>query len=115
MDRRYDTWEKIRDELRRLRGLNLFRGREEHVLPKGQVRIPIEARGSDRSNQGEIIIYLSKVESELHAIAYPGKEKVKLEDCGMDIGLFMERIAAMARGESYLHTNSKSANYRKPT
>lgn len=115
MDRRYDTWEKIRDELRRLRGLNLFRGREEHLLPKGQVRIPVEPRGNDQMVPGEIIIYLSKTDSELYAVRYPQGDTLKLDEFGMDIRTFMEKIAALARGEGYLHTNSKSANYRKPT
>lgn len=103
---------RLRDELRRQRGKNRFRGNEVHLLPKKQVRIPVEFRES-RLRSSEITIHLTEVESELWALQEPEGRKWHIRDFEFDLGAFVAALVETARGGDYLHTNSKDAAYRK--
>ena len=111
-ERILELWERIRDELRRLRGLNRFRGNEVHILPKRIIRIPEENRQGNLQ-RGEFVIHLTDAESELWAEHWPGGEKLYLKDFEYGLTEFLGRIVDQCRGDHYLHTNSKTAKYRK--
>ncbi|MBL0017021.1 MAG: hypothetical protein IPP17_11455 [Bacteroidetes bacterium] len=53
------VWEAVRDELRKLRGKNRFRGNEEHLLLRREVRIHRESRGNQLES-GVVIIHLTQ-------------------------------------------------------
>lgn len=106
------VWTRVRDELLRQRGMNRFRGREVHLLPKRQVRIPLEYRKGLISGS-EITIHLSEVESELWAIQSPEGNRWKMDEFGYDLAAFISAIVDAVREGDYLHTNSKEATYRK--
>lgn len=106
------VWMRVRDALRRQRGRNRFRGNELHLLPKRQIRIPVEFRES-KLRSSEITIHLSEVEAELWALQAPEGKKWHIRDFEFDLDAFVEAILKSARGDDYLHTNSKEAAYRK--
>jgi hypothetical protein len=108
-----NIWERVRNEIRRLRGINRFRGTETHLLPKRQVRLPAEFRG-DRGSRGEYVIHLSDAESEVWLEEWPGNRRWNMEDFDMDLEALVRHAVDLCRGEDYLHTNSKEALYRKP-
>ncbi len=103
---------RVRDELRRQRGLNRFRGQEIHLLPKKQIRIPVENRGS-KLRRSEMVIHLHEVESELWALLEPDGKRFHMKDYGYRLEEFIGAVVDACRGDQYLHTNSKEANYRK--
>ncbi|HHG84338.1 MAG TPA: hypothetical protein ENJ82_06270 [Bacteroidetes bacterium] len=107
-----DLWERIRDEIRKLRGSNRFRGNEVHLLPRKEIRLPVEARESILQ-KAEIIIHLHEAESEVWAVYHPGGARWTLQEFDMDLAAFISFLADKCRGSAYLHTNSKTADYRK--
>ncbi|MCB9231258.1 MAG: hypothetical protein H6581_06330 [Bacteroidia bacterium] len=107
-----ERMDEVRQALRHLRGRNLFRGTDLYLLPKKQVRLQAEARGAAR-HSGEVVIHLTETELELWAEEVPGSRKFYLKDYEMNLERFLEAILEVVRGNSYLHTNSQSADYRK--
>lgn len=107
-----DLFDRIRDEIRVLRGQNRFRGNEYYFLAQGLIRIPIENRKSE-IQQGYFVIHAKKGEAELWAESVPEGEKLTLREYEMDLGKFVGEIVDRCRGEAYLHTNSSTADYRK--
>ena len=106
------VWVRVRDEIRRQRGLNRFRGSEVHLLPKRQIRIPVEYRGG-KIRRSELVIHLSEVESDLWAMLEPDGERFTMEEFGFELEAFIARLLEVCRGDAYLHTNSRTATYRK--
>lgn len=104
--------EQLKADLRVLRGRNLFRGREEYYLDQGLIVLAVEARG-EMTAGGEVRIYFTEKESEMRGEKLPGGPTFALTEFGMDTLAFMERAAQLARGEDYLRTNPKNADYRK--
>lgn len=111
-DHLHTIWERIRDEIRRLRGMNRFRGSEVHLLPRKEIRLPVEARESVLQT-AEIVIHLDESESEIWAKKLPDGTRWALKDFDMDLAAFVERLIDECRGEPYLHTKSKKADYRQ--
>lgn len=109
----FRIWESTRDELRKLRGSNLFRGRETHFQEKGIIVLEREFRGEGKK-QGEVQIHLFHPEG-IEAVVLPENEKIKLNDFGGEMQTFLLFILKKCRGEEYLHTNSKTADYRRKT
>ena len=106
------VWIRVRDEIRRQRGLNRFRGSEVHLLPKKQIRIPVENRGS-QLRRSEMVIHLHEVEAEVWALLEPDGQRFHIKDYEYRLEDFIVAVLGACRGEDYLHTNSKEANYRK--
>lgn len=106
------VWIRVRDELRRQRGMNRLRGTEVHVLPRRQVRIPVENRGSQLQSS-EMVVYLNEVEAELWALLEPDGKRFHIKDYGYRLEDFISALVDTCRGDAYLHTNSKTADYRK--
>jgi len=106
------VWMRVRDELRRQRGMSRFRGTEVHLLPKRQIRIPVENRRSELRSS-ELIIHLTEVESDLWAILEPEGERFTMQQSEYRLDHFIQQLLTVARGDAYLHTNSKTATYRK--
>ena len=106
------VWVRLRDEIRQQRGRNQFRGSEVHLLPKQEVRIPVELRGGYPTGS-EVVIHLSDLESELWAIQRPEGKRLHIQDFDFSLSSFVAAILEICRGKEYLHTNSKSAAYRK--
>jgi hypothetical protein len=111
-----ETWEAIRDELRKLRGKNRFRGNEEHLLPRQEIRLYRENRGNQLSNQ-VVVIHLTERMEDLWA---EGLSQVsgKVSEFGTGAiddrwRLWLGAIVDECRGANYLHTESESAPYRK--
>lgn len=111
-DSLHAIWERIRDEIRRLRGMNRFRGTELHLLPRKEIRLPVEAR-TGVLTKAEITIHLHEAESELYAIKHPGGQRWSIQEFDMDLTAFVGFLVDECRGATYLHTNSKTAAYRK--
>lgn len=107
-----DIWERVRDEIRRLRGMNRFRGQEVHLLPQRQVRLPAESRAG-RMPFREMVIHLKEVESEVYVEELPGGKRWTIADFDMDLDALVGFAVDNCRGGAYLHTNSKTADYRK--
>ena len=106
--------EKIRKELRKLRGRNLFRGREDYYPQQGLFRIEVELRG-EGTLRSEVVIHLMDLEQELWAEILPGGEKLMLKAFEDKMDQFLMAILERCRGEKpYLKTRSKIADYRKP-
>lgn len=107
-----ETWIRVRDELRKQRGHNQFRGREDHLLPKKQIRVEKERRKDGASN-GEIWIHLTETEPDLWAESFPEEKKIYLKEFGNKLDDFIAEILRIARGDNpYLKTNSEEAEYR---
>lgn len=106
------VWIRVRDELRKQRGMNRLRGTEVHLLPKRQVRIPIEARKSQLS-RSELVIHLSEVEADLWALVEPDGKRFHIKDYAYNLPDFVAALVDTCRGDEYLHTNSKKAFYRR--
>lgn len=106
------TWEAVRDELRRQRGRMNFRGQEEHFLPKREVRIRLEKRGSGQAS-GWASIHITPRQDDLWAEDPGTGEKWTMEAFGSRIGDWLSAILTHCRGGNYLRTNSKEATYRK--
>ncbi len=105
------VWMRVRDELRRQRGLNRLRGTEVHLLPKRQIRIPVENRNS-KLQQSEMVIHLNEVEAELWALLEPEGKRFHIKEYDYRLEDFVTALVDACRGNAYLHTNSKKANYR---
>ena len=105
-------WEKLRDELRLLRGQSLFRGREDHDAEKAVITLERERRKSG-DQRGFITIQFGSATSGIFAELFPEKRKILLSDFGDDLRLFLKEVLALARGGDYLHTNSEKATYRE--
>lgn len=106
-----NIWERVRDEIRRLRGMNRFRGQETHILPQRQVRIPAESRGGQMPFR-EMVIHLKEAESEVFVEEVPGGKQWTIADFDMDLDGLVGFAIDRCRGAEYLHTNSKTAEYR---
>jgi hypothetical protein len=107
------VWEELRTELRRLRGQNLFRGNEEHLLQKHQVWLHKENRGSQLKSD-YFILHLEPRPEDFWAERSTGGLPLRVEDFGGDWKAWLRAIVDECRGGPYLHTNSQSADYRKP-
>jgi hypothetical protein len=107
-----ETWLKVREALRLLRGQNLFRGREMHLPLQKLVVIPTELRGEGGQDSG-ILLHLTQDEHELWAEERPSGEKFHIRDHGVDVGAFVAALVARARGGNYLRTNSEKGTYRE--
>ena len=107
------TWEAVRDELRRQRGRMGFRGQEEHFIPKREVRLRLERRGSGRST-GWVTIHVTAKQDDLWAENPGTGETWKMEDYDCRIADWLSAILTHCRGDNYLRTNSNEASYRKP-
>ena len=108
-----ELFERIRKEVRRLRGQNRFRGNEYYFQARGLIRIPLENRKS-KMEAGYFVIHAQKGEAELWAEEVPRGECLYLRDFEMDLGKFIEAVVDRSRGSGYLHTNAQTATYRKP-
>lgn len=106
------TWEAVRDELRRQRGRMNFRGQEEHLLPKREVRIRLERRGSGQAS-GWVSIHITPRQDDLWAEDLGTGEKWTMEALGCRMEDWLSAILAHCRGGNYLRTNSSEASYRK--
>ena len=96
-------WERVRNEIRRLRGINRFRGTDLHLLPKKQVRLQAEMRGNG-AVRGEYVIHLSDAESEVWLEEMPGSRHWGMEEFDMDLEALVRHAVDLCRGEDYLHT-----------
>ena len=107
------VWEKLREELRLLRGRNLLRGREEHFFSQGLISLEIEMRGKGHAPQ-ELHLHFGDSEQDLYAEEYPSGKVYHIREYDHDLRAFMEAIADICRKKRpYLRTNSKQADYRK--
>ena len=105
-------WERVRDEIRRLRGMNRFRGTEVHLLPPKQVRLPAELRG-DMTTGAEYLIHPSDAESEVWLEEHPGGKRWGIQEFDMNLEALVQHAVDLCRGQEYLRTNSKTAPYRE--
>lgn len=105
-------WARVRNELRRQRGINRLRGTEVHILPKRQIRIPVENRRS-KLQSSVMVINLSEVETDLWAILEPVGQRFHIKDYGYRLEDFINALVEKCRGAAYLQTNSKRADYRR--
>jgi hypothetical protein len=109
-----EVWAAMRDALRKLRGMNLWRGHETMLLQQGQVRLMQESRGSRLAHK-HFTIYLTPTLESLWAQEFPGGRKISVEtDFGGDWEAWLQAIVADCRGASYMHTRSDRAEYRHP-
>lgn len=106
------VWEDLRDELRKLRGRNQFRGNEEHLLLKREIRIPMENRG-DTLHRSVLILHLTPRHDDLWAEQLPEGTRMAVTDFGGDWREWLGAVVARCRGNAYLHTSSTHAHYRK--
>lgn len=102
-----ETWGLLRAELRRLRGQNLLRAREEQFPSRNEVILYDELRG-DRLI-GCWIIDVTENPETLTAKHLPSGETLKVDS---DLSTFMETIASRLRGKDYLRTKDKGTTYR---
>ena len=107
-----DLFDRIREEIRKQRGMNRFRGSEFYLLDKGEIRIPVENRKS-AIQAGYYVIHVQGSELETWAKSHSGGPDLYLKEFDMDMGRFVEAVIDQCRGEAYLHTSSKHADYRK--
>jgi hypothetical protein len=107
-----DIWERVREEIRRQRGMNRFRGQETHLVNRRQVRIPLEFRAG-KIELGEMVIHLREAESEVYVEELPGGKKWSMAEFDMDLNALVGFALDRSRGADYLHTNSGTADYRK--
>ena len=108
------VWESIREELKRLRGRNLLRGREEHLFSQGLICLEIEQRGAGHAPQ-ELFLRFSDSEQSIIAEHSTSQQKFHIREHDFDLRKFMEAMAEICRNKQpYLRTNSKIASYRTP-
>jgi hypothetical protein len=106
------VWEELRDELKKLRGRNLFRGNEEHLVLKQEIRIHAENRKNVLVD-GMYVLHVTPRTDGLWAERFPGGKVMKVEEFGGDWKAWLRAIVDACRGEEYLRTNSGKADYRK--
>lgn len=106
------TWEAVRDELRRQRGRNGFRGVEEHLLPRKEIRLRRENRGG-HPPVGWVSIHLSPKLDDLWAENPVTGDQWRIEAFGGRLAEWLSAVLEHVRGAAYLHTNSDKADYRK--
>lgn len=115
MKRRNDTtetWEALRGELQALRGRNLFRGNEVQLFHKNQLWLYKENRAG-KMESAFCVVHVTPSPHDLWSEWKPEGKISKAADEGGDWKLWLQSIIAACRGEAYLRTNSKSAEYRK--
>lgn len=104
------TWEQVDTELRRLRGQNLLRAREERLMPEDRLRLYEEPQGS-YLRQAYWDLTITSDPQQLWAQRQPGEQQLRVADLGWKT--FWETLAAALRGrESYLWTQKDQATYR---
>lgn len=108
-----EVWEAVRDELRKLRGQNRFRGNEEHLLHRQEIRLHRESRG-DQMAHGLVVLHLTPHIEDLWADGLSVGLPAKAADFGGDWKVWLGKVVDDCRGGAYLHTQSGSAAYRKP-
>lgn len=111
--------EEIRLGIQKIRGRNLYRGREEYFLQQGLVILPAENR-KNKITGAEVRIHFTDRPDGVKGEVLPAGNTFSISEFGMNLEKFLEHAASLARGETYLHTESKSAPYRdkfrdKPT
>jgi hypothetical protein len=106
-----ETWASLRDELRKLRGMNRFRGNEEHLLARKEVRLIAELRAG-RPNTTYFVLHLTDSLAALWAEEFPGGRKITVDDYAGDWRAWLGAIVDACRGAHYLHTSSAQADYR---
>jgi hypothetical protein len=111
-----EVWSAVRNELRKLRGQNRFRGNEEHLLQRREIRLHYESRGA-QMKQSIVTIHLTDRLEDLWA---EGLTHVPARVAEMESGLpdlvwrkWLGLIVDECRGAVYLHTSSKGADYRQ--
>lgn len=102
-----ETWELVRAEIRRLRGRNLLRAREEQFPSRNELILYDESRGN--RPPGCWIITVTETAVDLTAKHEPSGESISVET---DLSSFMETIASRLRGKDYLRTKDKGTTYR---
>ena len=107
-----ETYLMLRDALRQLRGNGLFRGNECYIQHLNQLRLPFEHRGN-ALNHREYVLHLTPEADALWAERLPDHHHLSVMDFGGDWLAWLTAIATECRGEAYLHTNSKTADYRQ--
>jgi hypothetical protein len=109
-----DVWVALRDALRRLRGMNLWRGNETMLLGLGQMRLHQESR-DHRTGYKHFVIHLTPTLEALWAEEWPGGRKLSVAaDFAGDWEAWLRAIVDDCRGAAYLHTASDRADYRHP-
>ena len=105
------VWLAVRDEIRRQRGRSRFRGTEIHLLPKREIRLPVENRRG-KLQRSEIVIHLHEIESELWAIQEPDGKRFAISDYNHRLDQWIGKLLDVCRGEEYLRTDVDEAKYR---
>ncbi|MFM2374960.1 MAG: hypothetical protein RLZZ165_56 [Bacteroidota bacterium] len=106
-----EVWEAIRREMRILRGRNRFRGNEEYLWNRKEIRIHDESRRGENTG-GLFIVHVTSRPEDLWAERQPGSERRCVSDSGNDWKAWLGSIVDQCRGGQYMHTNSKTADYR---
>jgi hypothetical protein len=106
------VWEDLRSELKKLRGRNLFRGNEEHLVQKQEIRIHAENRKNELET-GMYVLHVTPRTDGLWAERFPDGKVVRVEEFGGDWRAWLRAMVDECRGEDYLRTNSEQADYRK--
>ena len=109
-----ETWVSLRDDLRKLRGQNRFRGNEEHLIDQRQIRLYQEQRAGLLTN-AVYIIHLTPRIDDLWAERVPGKVVLRVTDFGGDRLTWLTAIVDACRGAAYARTHSSHADYRRST
>ena len=107
-----DIWERVRAVLQDLRGAGQWRGNEQHLIKRREIRLQVEPRGS-LLNKKELVLHLSDAEVEVWAEERPGGRQYYLKDFQHDLPGFGGHLVALCKGGDYLHTQSDRALYRR--
>lgn len=107
-----EIWDRIRAALRELRGAGEWRGMEQHLIGRREIRLQLEPRGGTLRGQ-EIVIHLSDAEVEVWAEERPGGRQYYLKDFQHDLLGFVRHLTLLCKAGGYLHTNSARADYRR--
>jgi hypothetical protein len=107
-----EIWERVRLGLRELRGAGEWRGNEQHLIGKREIRLQLEPRGGTLRGK-EVVLHLSDAEVEVWAEERPGGRQYYLKDFQHDLIGFLRQLTALCGAGGYLHTNSSRADYRR--
>ena len=102
-------WEEVRQTLRRLRGQNLLRARQEEIPARDQVVLYDEHRGSGLK-ESFWVLQIRQELSEMTATHYPDQEVITPGE--QDLETFLTALATRVRGKAYLRTRMKGTAYR---
>ena len=102
----------VRDALRRLRGQNVWRGNEVHLLRLHQIRLRQESRAGAIGRK-EYLLHITADASQLWAEELPSHRSIKVSEFNDSWEAWLHAIVDACRGGDYVHTNSDNAAYRK--